>query len=105
MSRREELESILFQKNADQRVVAEKLLEEVIFLEEQMEELKKIFDRKSKNDLSGKRKLAGWKQYKEALQQYNSSLWNLQRITGNAEGFEEDSPLRKWAKSREEKDL
>ena len=105
MSRREELESILFQKNGNQRVVAEKHLEEVIFLEEQMEELKKIFDRKSKNDLSGKRKLAAWKQYKEALQQYNSSLWNLQRITGNAEGFEEDSPLRKWAKSREEKDL
>lgn len=105
MSRRSELEKILFQKNEEQRVVAEKLLDEVIFLEEQMEELKQIFDRKSKNDISGKRKLAAWKQYKEALQQYNSSLWNLQRLTGNQEGFEEDSPLRKWAKHREDIEL
>lgn len=81
-----------------------RLIEEVLFLEEKMAELKKLpfIAYNPKNPMQQKSTPAA-KQYKEFLQQYNNSLRLLFRISGNLDGeSEEESPLRKWVNARKE---
>ena len=83
---------------------AEQLIDEIIFLEEQMKELKKLpfINVNPKNPMQQKATPAS-RQYKEMLQQYNNCLRLLFRLTGDIGGdSEEESPLRKWLKSRNE---
>lgn len=101
MSRREDLEKIVI-KNEDDRVKMSHLIDELLFLEEQMEECRKYPQRKvdPKDPVKQKATVAA-KQYKEYLQQYRDSLRLLIWMSGGIEEAEEESPLRKWAKSKE----
>lgn len=100
MTRKEELFSLL--RNQDDEPKARRLIDEIVFLEEQMEELKKFpFISVNPKNPAQQKPTAAAKQYKEFLQQYNNSLRLLLRLSGDIGGeIEEESPLRIWAKSR-----
>lgn len=103
MGRREDLEKIVYKEGTDNKIKAEALINEILFLEEQMEVYRKLPQIKvhpEKPELQKATPAA--KLYKEALQQYNNSLRLLFRITGDLSESDEESPLRKWIKSREE---
>jgi hypothetical protein len=84
-------------------IKAEQLIDEVVFIEEQLVELKKLpfISVNPKNPMQQKVTPAA-KQYKELLQQYNNSLRLLYRLSGDMGEVEEESPLREWVKSRKE---
>lgn len=99
MDRKEQLRSILRQSGDD--IKTEQLIDEVIFIEEQLVELKKLpFLVVHPKDKNKQRATPASKQYKELLQQYNNCLRLLFRITGDTGEGEEESPLRKWLKER-----
>ena len=103
MGRKEDLEKIVFKDGSDNNIKAAKLIEEIIFLEEQMEYYRSLPQIKVDKDHPDKQKATpASKLYKECLQQYNNSLRLLFRITGDLDEVEEESPLRKWAKRRED---
>lgn len=103
MSRKEELEKIVFKPGSDNEIKAARLIDEIVFLEEQMQELRKLpFIKVDKNNPMKQKATPAQKQYKEILQQYNNSLRLLFKLTGDLGDSEEESPLRKWVKSREE---
>lgn len=104
MNRKEELLKILNQKDSQNSVKAEQLVDEIVFIEEQLRELKKLpfITVHPKNPALQKATPAA-KQYKEMMQQYNNSLRLLFRLSGDMNGeTEEESPLRRWVKSRKE---
>ena len=93
MSRKEKLLKII-----DDDEVLLPLVDEIIFLEGQLEELKKLpFLRVNPKNSSQQKPTAAAKQYKEFLQQYNNCIRVLIRATGTDES-DEESPLRKWVK-------
>jgi len=101
MTREEQLKEIVGQENMDK---AERLIEEVVFIEEQLRELKKLpFLKVHPKDKTRQKPTASARLYKELLQQYNNSLKLLFRITGETES-DEESPLRRWVKERGNKD-
>lgn len=103
MSRKEELEKIVFKPGSDNEIKAAQLIDEIVFLEEQMQELRKLpFIKVDKGNPMKQKATPAQKQYKETLQQYNNSLRLLFKLTGDLGDIEEESPLRKWVKSREE---
>lgn len=103
MGRREDLEKIVYKEGTDNQIKAERLIEEIVHLEEDMEYYHSLPSLKvDPKDPSRQKATPAAKLYKEALQQYNNSLRLLLRITGDLEESEEESPLRKWAKSRED---
>lgn len=103
MSRKEDLEKIVFKEGSDNNIKAAQLIEEIIFLEEQMAYYRSLPQIKVHPDNPELQKATpAAKLYKESLQQYNNSLRLLFRITGDLGEAEEESPLRKWAKSRED---
>lgn len=99
MDRKNELEKIVGKDNE----LVDQLIDEIIFLENQLIELKKLpfISVNPKNSMQQKSTPAA-KQYKEFLQQYANCIKVLARVTGQ-DDKEEDSPLRKWAKARSEK--
>lgn len=103
MTRKEELEKIVYKEGSDNDIRASKLIEEIIFLEEQMAYYRSLPQIKvDKNQPDRQKATPAAKLYKECLQQYNNSLRLLFRITGDIGEAEEESPLRKWAKRRED---
>ena len=103
MSRREDLEKIVFKENTDNAIKATNLIDEIIFLEEQMAYYRSLPQIKvNPNNPEQQKATPAAKLYKESLQQYNNSLRLLFRITGELEGADEDSPLRQWCKGRED---
>ena len=81
---------------------AQELIDEILFLEDQLKGLKKLpfINVNPKNPMQQKATPAA-RLYKELLQQYNASLRLLYRLGGKiGEEVEEESPLRKWAKER-----
>lgn len=100
MERKQELLSLL--KNADEdELKARRLVDEIVFLEERMDELKQYpFIAINPKNPSQQKPTAASKQYKEFLQQYNNSMRLFLRITGDIGETEEESPLREWLKSR-----
>lgn len=104
MGRKEELLQIVCKDGMNNDVKAKQLVDEIVFIEEQLVELRKLpfININPKNPMQQKTTPAA-KQYKELLQQYNNSLRLLFRLSGDmgAES-EEESPLRKWVKSRKE---
>lgn len=77
------------------------LVDEIVFIEEQLINLKKLpFIKIHPKDLTKQKTTPAAKQYKELLQQYNNSLRLLVRITGADAETEEESPLRRWMNER-----
>ena len=102
MTRRQELEKIVCKTGTDNDIKSNQLIDEIIFLEVQMLDLRTLpfIKVNPKNPMQQKATPAA-KLYKETLQQYNNSLRLLFRLTGDMGETEEDSPLRRWVKSRE----
>lgn len=101
MNRKTELLSLLKDGSQDE-LKARQLIDEIVFLEQRMTELKQYpFIAVNPKNPAQQKPTAAAKQYKEFLQQYNNSLRLLLRITGDigSEG-DEESPLRAWLKSR-----
>lgn len=93
MDRKEELLKVI---EHDPALVP--LIDEVIFLEGQLEELKKLpFIKIHPKDPTKQKATPAQKQYKELLQQYVNIIRVLIRATGTDEN-DEESPLRKWVK-------
>lgn len=99
MTRADELKKIICPEG-DKSL--ENLIDEFVFIEEQMSELKKLpFIKIHPKDPTRQKSTPAAKLYKELLQQYTNILKVLMRITGTDEA-DEESPLRKWVKSRKE---
>lgn len=100
--RAQELLDLVTKVDEKNHTKAVQLVVEIAFIEENLRELKKhpFIAINPKNPAQQKSTPAA-KLYKELLQQYNNSLKLLFRLTGDA-GTEEESPLRKWVKAREE---
>lgn len=104
MDRKTELFSLL-KNGAQDELKARQLIDEIVFLEDQMRELRKYpFIAVNPNNPAQQKPTAASKQYKEFLQQYNNSLRLLLRISGDIGESDEESPLRAWVKSRKERD-
>lgn len=102
MDRAKELKKLLSasKQNEDGNVLFDNLVDEVIFIEDQLIELKKLpfISVNPRNSFQQKTTPAA-KQYKELLQQYTNCL----KVLGKASGQDlddEDSPLRAWAKRK-----
>jgi hypothetical protein len=101
MTRKEQLLSIIEKSGSQNDIKAAQLIDEIIFLEEQLQELKKLpFMMVSKKNPAFQQATPASRQYKELLQQYNASLRLLFRLSGDMGDSEEDSPLRQWLRQR-----
>lgn len=103
MERKDELLQLICKNGSNNDIKARQLVDEIIFIEEQLVYLKTLpfININPKNPMQQKTTPAA-KQYKELLQQYNNSLRLLLRMSGDIGESEEESPLRQWAKSRKE---
>ena len=100
MSRRDELLAIVPEDSLDLVV---SVIDDVIFLEERLTELKKLpFIQVHPQDATKQRSTPASKQYKEFLQQYINCIKMIEGVIyrdKRLEGDEvEESPLRKWFK-------
>lgn len=98
MSRREELVKLV---PDDSLELVSDVLDEIIFLEDKLEELKKLpFIQIHPQDATKQRSTPAAKQYKEFLQQYINCVKVIEAVIyrdKRLEGDEvEESPLRKW---------
>lgn len=81
---------------------AARLIEEIVFLENRLEELKKLpFMKVHPKDPMKMKATPASRQYKEYLQQYNNSLKLFLKLCGDLGEYEEESPLRKWLRDKE----
>ena len=102
LSRKEELVKI-FANVEDTKGIILPLIDDVVFLEEQLQELRKLpFIRVSKQDPSLQKATPAAKQYKELLQQYNNCIKILTGII-RKDAAEEESPLRAFVNSRKDR--
>ena len=78
------------------------LVEDIAFLEQRLQELRRLpFLRIDPNNQERQRPTPASRQYKELLQQYNTSLKLFCKLCGDLREEEAESPLRAWLKSRE----
>ena len=85
--RKKELLEILTKAGTDNDIKAEQLIDEVVFLEERLRELRKLpFLNVHPENPALQKATPASKQYKELLQQYNNSLRLLFRLTGDMNG-------------------
>lgn len=76
------------------------LVEEVVMIEEQLTEVRKLpFYKVNPNNPTQQKMLTAFRIYKELLQQYTNCIKTLARSIGMDEK-DEESPLRKWVNSR-----
>lgn len=102
MSRKNELLKV-FEQVEDSKEVIIPLIDDVVFLEEQLQELRKLpFLRVNPKDPSMQKATPAAKQYKELLQQYNNCIKILTGVL-RKDVAEEDSPLRAFLQARKEK--
>ena len=101
MTRKEQLQQIVNKTGADNEAKTTQLIDEIIFIEENLAKLKELpFIVYNQHKPSIQKSTPAAKQYKELLQQYNNCLRLLFRITGEMDNNDEESPLRKWLKER-----
>ena len=102
--RKKALLEIINKAGSQNDIKAVQLVEEIVFLEEQLKELKKLpFISVNPKNPAQQKATPVSKQYKELLQQYNNSLRLLLRLSGDiGENTEEESPLRRWIRNRSE---
>lgn len=102
MTRKEELTKI-FENVEDTKGIIMPLIDDVVFLEEQLKELRKMPFIKVHPDYPEIQKpTAASKQYKELLQQYNNCIKIMTSII-RKDAPEEESPLRAFISSRKDK--
>lgn len=101
MSRTEELKNIFKDVDEGKRTIVDRLIDEAVYLEERLTELKKYPPIKfhPKNPNLQKITAAG-KQYREILQTYTNIIRALERTYANEEA-EAESPLRAFLKGLE----
>lgn len=95
MDRKEELLKVF--ENNDITTI-KPLVDEVVFLEQQLDSLKKLpFIKIHPSKPALQKATPAAKQYKELLQQYTNVIKILMRVSGTNEN-DEESPLRVWVK-------
>lgn len=100
-SRAEELHEIFESIDEGKQKIVAPLIDEAVFLESQMTELKKYpFIKFHPQNPSLQKITAAGKQYREFLQTYTNIIDKLARIYGREE-TEEESPLRAFLKGLE----
>jgi len=96
MARFEELTALCAELDNAAKTTTAPLLGEIVFLEEQLTELKKYpFITVNPKNRAQQKPTAAAKQYKELLQQYNNCIKILLGVLGKSE-TEETSPLREY---------
>lgn len=99
MNRKEELLKI-FDQVEDTKEIILPMIDDVVFLEQQLKELRKLPFIKVHPEFPDIQKpTAAAKQYKELLQQYNNCIKILAGIL-RKDAIEEESPLRTFLNSR-----
>ena len=102
MTRKEELTKI-FENVEDTKGIIMPLIDDVVFLEEQLSALRKLPFIKVHPDYPDIQKpTAASKQYRELLQQYNQCIKIMTSVI-RKDAPEEESPLRAFIASRKEK--
>jgi hypothetical protein len=102
LTRKEVLLNICNGLNENGKAATVKLIDEILFLERQLTELKKMpFMSINPRNPAQQRQTAAAKQYKELLQQYTNCVKILLKVTGVAE-VEEESPLRAFLRHMHE---
>lgn len=96
MTRKEELLNLI---EGDKDLLAQ-LVDEILFIEDQLISLKKLpFIKVNSKDPTMQKATPAARQYKEFLQQYTNCI----KLIGKASGLDtedEESPLRKWVNKR-----
>lgn len=101
MTRKEELLQI-FDQIEDTKGIIMPMIDDVVFLEAQLKELRKLpFLRINPKDSTQQKPTPAAKQYKELLQQYNNCIKILTGIL-RKDAPEEESPLRAFLAARKE---
>lgn len=98
MDRRQELTQLIGEDSVE---LLGEVIDQVIFLESKLEELKKLpFIQVHPNDASKQRNTPAAKMYKEFLQQYLNCIKLIEGVIYKEKRLEgdevEESPLRKW---------
>lgn len=103
MSRAEQLHSIFKDVDEGKKAIVNNLIDEAVFLEEQLTKLKEYpFIKFHPKNPNLQKITAAGKQYREFLQTYTNIIDKLCRIYGKDEG-EEESPLRSAVKDMKKK--
>ena len=103
MDRYTEIMQAVCQDDADKAIYGP-LIRKAVLLEEKLEYLETLPHLVvHPKDKTKQKTTAAHKQYKEMLQQYGNVIRILGRING-AEGENDESPLRSWARERAERD-
>lgn len=101
MSRKEELLKT-FEQIEDTKGIILPMIDDVVFLEEQLQELRKLpFMKVNPKNPAQQKPTPAAKQYKELLQQYNNCIKILTGIL-RKDAPEEESPLRAFLNSRKQ---
>lgn len=101
MNRKEELLKT-FEQIEDTKGIILPMIDDVVFLEEQLQELRKLpFMKVNPKNPAQQKPTAAAKQYKELLQQYNNCIKILTGIL-RKDAPEEESPLRAFLNSRKQ---
>lgn len=101
MDRKTELLKI-FEQIEDTKDIIKPMINDVVFLEDQLQELRKLpFIRINPDNPAQQKPTAAAKMYKELLQQYNNSVKILIGVV-RRDAPEEESPLREFLKARKE---
>lgn len=99
MKRKDELLK-LFDQVEDTKGIILPMIDDVVFLEERLDELRKLpFMRVNPKNPEQQKPTAAAKQYKELLQQYNNCIKILTGIL-RKDAVEEESPLRAFLNAR-----
>lgn len=103
MTRREELDNIFKNIDSNEKMLINNLINEVIFLEEEMEKLKKLpFIKINPKNPAMQKVTPAAKLYKEHSQSYMNAIRILVSLSRKTEG-EEESPLRKYLRELKQK--
>ena len=98
-TRLKQLEEIFSKVDEDKLQLITPLIEEIVFIEEQLQQLKKMtFIRVNPKNPAIQKATPASKQYKELMQTYNNSLKVLSSVL-NKDASEEESPLREFFKA------
>ena len=98
MSRRDELLKYLGGK--ENRAMIEPMVDEVVFLEQRLTELRKLpFLRVHPHNPEIQKATPASRMYVSLMAQYNANIRTLARLSGKIE-VEEESPLRSWVKNQ-----